>query len=216
MSAPAFPAYLAITPPSSDDTGDDTGAAWQRAVCAQLPVLSEVWAGTVGLQLRPLRPIPVPVWQRVLAEAAALNLPVWLNTAAPTIQALNATECGSFGIHLNHPRLMAATRAEVAAMQAQGGRVSAACHDAAALARAEALGVDAVLISPVLPTASHPGAPVLGWAGFADLARRTALPVFGLGGLAPSDLPTLRAQGGYGVAGIGAFFEPDFLQHSVS
>ena len=206
MSGTALPEYLAITPPSPDDTG----AAWQRVVCAQLPGLARAWAGRVALQLRPLRPIPESAWREVLIEAAALNLPVWLNADASTIQALNKTGnktgCGILGIHLNHPRLMAARCAEVTAMQAQGLRVSAACHDAETLARAEALGVDAGMISPVLPTASHPGAPVLGWAGFAALARRSALPVFGLGGLAPTDLPTLRVHGGYGVAGIGAFF----------
>lgn len=206
MPAPALPEYLAITPPSLDDSG----VAWQHAVCAQLPTLVQTW-GAVGLQLRPLRPIPVSVWQAVLTEAAALNLPVWLNSDGLMIQAFNAAGCGAHGIHLNHPRLMGATRAEVAAIQAQGRRVSAACHDVATLVQAEAVGVDMVLISPVLPTASHPGAPVLGWAGFADLARRTPLPVFGLGGLAPSDLPTLRAQGGYGVAGIGAFFDQSFF-----
>ena len=38
------------------------------------------------------------------------------------------------------------------------------------LRRAEELGCDFALLSPVLPTLSHPGAPHLGWEGFATIA----------------------------------------------
>jgi 8-oxo-dGTP diphosphatase len=39
-----------------------------------------------------------------------------------------------------------------------GRLVAASCHDAGELARAESLGADFAVLSPVLPTASHPGA----------------------------------------------------------
>ena len=40
---------------------------------------------------------------------------------------------------------------------------AASCHSVEELRRAEELGCDFALLSPVLPTLSHPGAPHLGW-----------------------------------------------------
>jgi 8-oxo-dGTP diphosphatase len=62
-----------------------------------------------------------------------------------------------------------------------------------------------VLVSPVAPTPTHPGAPILGWEGFAKLAKLSPLPAYALGGVGPSDLGQVRACGGFGVAGIRGF-----------
>ncbi|MDD3529886.1 MAG: Nudix family hydrolase [Gallionellaceae bacterium] len=78
--------------------------------------------------------------------------------------------------------------------------VGASCHDAAELARAVALGVDYALLGPVLPTASHPGAPHLGWAAFSRLIEDCPLPVYALGGLGPADLERARRAGAHGIA----------------
>lgn len=59
-----------------------------------------------------------------------------------------------------------------------GWLVTAAAHSGAAIARAFSHGADAVLVSPVFPTASHPGGPALGLLRFARLAR--AKPAAGL------------------------------------
>lgn len=83
--------------------------------------------------------------------------------------------------------------------------VTAACHDVVELVAAVQLGCDAVLVSPVAPTPSHAGAPVLGWTGFARLAARSPLPAFALGGVGPAELDRVRAHGGFGVAGIRGF-----------
>lgn len=50
----------------------------------------------------------------------------------------------------------------------------------------QARRADAVLLSPVFPTRSHPGAPALGPLRFRLLAAHTALPVIALGGLDPA------------------------------
>lgn len=84
--------------------------------------------------------------------------------------------------------------------------VGASCHDADSLQRAESLGCDFALLSPVMPTRSHPGAPTLGWSGFSALRAFTALPVYALGGLGPADLAAARMAGAQGVAGIRGFF----------
>ncbi|WP_273208048.1 Nudix family hydrolase [Marinobacter subterrani] len=77
------------------------------------------------------------------------------------------------------------------------------CHDAEELRHAAAIGADYATLGPVLPTASHPGAPALGWHAFARLVAGATLPVFALGGLSREDLVEARQQGGQGIAGIG-------------
>ncbi|MDX8402504.1 MAG: thiamine phosphate synthase [Mariprofundaceae bacterium] len=85
--------------------------------------------------------------------------------------------------------------------------LSASCHDADELARATRGGADFALLSPVFPTASHPGAATLGAKGFLRLARRVPIPVLALGGVTPAN----RAQlAGFGVATIrGVLDAPD-------
>jgi 8-oxo-dGTP diphosphatase len=54
---------------------------------------------------------------------------------------------------------------------------------AAELDRAAALGCDFAVFGPVRPTASHPGAPGIGWEAFAAALAVPPLPTFALGGL---------------------------------
>ena len=77
---------------------------------------------------------------------------------------------------------------------------AASCHSAGELRRAEQLGCDFALLSPVLPTQSHPGAPHLGWENFAEIVAETTIPVYALGGLAASDLLLAQQHGAHGVA----------------
>ena len=85
----------------------------------------------------------------------------------------------------------------------------ASCHDADDLERARAAGCDFAVLGPVRATPTHPGAPVLGWTGFEDLARGAGLPVFAIGGLGDGDAATARRSGGQGVAAIRAFWGED-------
>ncbi len=112
-----------------------------------------------------------------------------------------ARELGADGAHLSSAQLAHAQHRE------GPGWLLASCHNEAELRRAEALGVDAVVIGPVLPTRSHPGAEALGWAGFARLARSTWLQSYALGGVGESaDVERAQAAGGSGVAGISAYW----------
>lgn len=110
-------------------------------------------------------------------------------------------EIGADGLHLPSRLLMAVDR--------QGrppGLLAASCHDVEQLRQAEQVGADFVTVSPVLPTASHPGAPVLGWSGLRRLCAATTLPVYALGGLTSCDDARARAAGAHGVAGIRALW----------
>lgn len=77
---------------------------------------------------------------------------------------------------------------------------SASCHNAAELQRAGELGFDCALLSPVLPTQSHPGAAHLGWEKFAGLASQATLPVYALGGLTQADKQSAWQHGAHGIA----------------
>jgi len=77
---------------------------------------------------------------------------------------------------------------------------AASCHNAEELRRAEALGCDFALLSPVLPTLSHPGAPPLGWEDFAAIAGGSSIPVYALGGLTRGDMQTAWRHGAHGIS----------------
>jgi 8-oxo-dGTP diphosphatase len=61
----------------------------------------------------------------------------------------------------------------------------------------------------VLPTATHPGEPSLGWDEFSRLAAGLPMPVFALGGLAPADMERARDAGAHGIAAIRGVWEAD-------
>lgn len=77
---------------------------------------------------------------------------------------------------------------------------AASCHNAEELRRAEALGCDFALLSPVQPTRSHPGAAHLGWDGFAVAAAGATIPVYALGGLVERDKQVAWQHGAHGIA----------------
>lgn len=74
------------------------------------------------------------------------------------------------------------------------------CHNAAELAQAARLGADFVVLSPVLPTPSHPDRPGMGWHRFAEVVRDYPLPVYALGGMNLDALDTAVRYGAHGVA----------------
>ncbi|MGE5384713.1 MAG: Nudix family hydrolase [Betaproteobacteria bacterium] len=78
--------------------------------------------------------------------------------------------------------------------------VGASCHTEEEIARAVKLELDYVLVSPVLPTQTHPGVPPLGWERFSQLAAISPLPVFALGGMNMSMLAEAQAHGAHGIA----------------
>ncbi|MBX7458494.1 thiamine phosphate synthase [Qipengyuania sp. 1NDH17] len=59
----------------------------------------------------------------------------------------------------------------------------ATAHNGDEIARAVGNGADGIFLSPVFPTASHPGAAHLGVHGFHVLAQQSPLPVIALGGM---------------------------------
>lgn len=85
------------------------------------------------------------------------------------------------------------------------GLVTAAAHGAPGVLAARRAGADAILVSPVFATASHPGARGLGPVRFAALARLADGRAVALGGMDVRALRRLRGGGAVGYAAIAAF-----------
>lgn len=105
-----------------------------------------------------------------------------------------ARAAGADGVHLD------SGAAAKLAVRPDCAWVGVSCHDAAELAHAATLEADYALLSPVLPTLTHPGAPTLGWEVFSALAAASPIPVYGLGGLERGDVALAQAHGAHGVA----------------
>ena len=180
FAALGLPAVYGIT-----HAGDDPAAF--------LPRLEVALAN--GLKLIQLREKSLPPTQladfatQVIARAHAHGARVLLNADIAL-----AGRLGADGVQLNTAQLGQFS------MRPDLPLVAASCHNADELARAEALGCDFALLSPVLPTLSHPGAPSLGWGRFARLCENRTLPIYALGGLAHTDLDAARDHGAHGVA----------------
>lgn len=77
-----------------------------------------------------------------------------------------------------------------------------AVHNLQELKRAEAHNADAVIISPIFPTKSHPSVKTLGYRGLEALMAETQMPIYAMGGVGPSNIDDLLSLGIYGIAGI--------------
>jgi 8-oxo-dGTP diphosphatase len=109
-------------------------------------------------------------------------------------------EAGADGVHLSSLRLMMLNKRPDAEW------CGASCHNAEELFQAQQLEMDFAVLGPVLPTASHPHAPALGWNRFTELVAQAPLPVYALGGVGPRDLADAKRAGAQGVAGISGFW----------
>lgn len=80
------------------------------------------------------------------------------------------------------------------------------CHDAGEIIHAQKIGADYLLLSPVLPTTSHPSVTPLGWDQFSALVELANVPVYALGGVGDEHIQIAQSCGAQGVAGISAWW----------
>lgn len=155
--------------------------------------------GTRLVQLRE-KHLSGDVWRSFVAEAAVIcrshQAKIILNSDIEL-----ALELGLDGVQLSATQLASIDRLPPLSW------VGASCHDETELQRAIALGCDYALLSPVLPTATHPDAPALGWQRFADIARASPIPIFALGGMTPEMLHTAWRHAAHGIALLRAAWE---------
>ncbi len=121
----------------------------------------------------------------------------------------SAVECsiGVDGIHLTSRDLMALRPCSGQALTTRPKWLAASCHNLEQLQHAQNIGVDFVVLAPVLATQTHPDSASLGWEQFAELVAKVNLPVYALGGMTESSLTIARQSGGQGIAAIRAFLE---------
>lgn len=136
----------------------------------------------------------VALARRVVPICHARGARVLLN-ADPALVA----ETGADGVHLSSERL---ARLRDRPLPQADGWVGASCHTLAELEAAQRLGADFVVVSPVLPTASHPAALPLDWEGLARFTALARVPVYALGGMGPDDLERCYGCGAQGIAAI--------------
>lgn len=152
------------------------------------------------LQLRCVQDSPAELKQRV-ARARDLcrhkNRMMLLNGQVSLARSLDLD-----GVHLNARTLMSLTSRPLPPEQLVG----ASCHNARELRHAEKIAVDFACLSPLFPTRSHPGANFLGLGAFSELVSACQIPVYALGGIDAGDLQRVNAAGGYGIAGISAWW----------
>lgn len=109
-----------------------------------------------------------------------------------------AWRLGAHGIHLPEWQV----RRPPVLPRKPGWLITAAAHSQSSLQQASQRGVDAVLLSPVFPTASHPGAASLGALRFSAMARHGPLPIYALGGITAGNAARLTNSGAAGIAAI--------------
>lgn len=136
--------------------------------------------------------------QRVTPRAQALGLKVLL---AGEVRAALKHRCD--GVHLSQTRARRGP-GRITGLP-PGFLVTAAAHDGASLRHAANAGADAVMLSPVFPTESHPRTPAFGALRFARLCAVSERPVIALGGITPGRTKRLNLGSAYGLAAIGAW-----------
>ncbi len=136
--------------------------------------------------------------EKVMRVAEPWHAQVLINGSVAVARAV-----GAHGVHL--------TAAQLRGMDVRPEMplVAASCHSRQELAHAESLGLDFAVLGPGAPTRTHPGTPLLGWAGFREHLGMPGLPVFAIGGMKPAELQVACQAGAHGVASMRSLWKGD-------
>lgn len=168
--------------------------AFERSLGRALEALGDAGPGVAPLLLQLREPLlPEAELERLFGRLRILRETRPLRLLVSSRHPRSFADA-SDGVHLTSRDLLAARE------RPRGRWVGASCHDEAQLQAAGALGCDFAVLGPVSPTPSHPGAPTLGFDGFAARTALTPIPVYALGGLAADALQAAEAAGAHGVA----------------
>ncbi len=78
-------------------------------------------------------------------------------------------------------------------------------HNLEEALKAQAMGADFVVISPIQVTQTHPDTIPIGWGAAEEVVKKLNIPVYFLGGMGLKDLDKTLKLGGQGIAGVSAF-----------
>jgi len=134
--------------------------------------------------------------QKLITLAHKLDIKLLLNSSIELALALKA-----HGVHLNSAHLMA----QKPCAQPENLLIGVSCHNAQELLQAENINSDFAVLSPVMPSNTHPKNPGIGWDKFAKLVNGTNIPTYALGGMKIADINYAKNLGGQGISGISEF-----------
>ena len=187
--AGSAPVEIYAITPGSARTGHDVAAQARAALDAGVDLLQ---IREKGLATRALLPLA-----RALARASGGGR-VLVNDRVDV-----AWAAGCAGVHLATSSLPVAKARRVA----PGLRLGVSTHSLAEARAAERAGADLVVFGPVFPTPSKARfGPPLGVEALLEVTAALAIPVFALGGIRWSNLPTLLAAGVRRIAAISLVF----------
>ena len=83
--------------------------------------------------------------------------------------------------------------------------LGASTHDLTEALKAQDLGADFIVISPVQATQTHPDTVPIGWDTAKEVVDKLNIPVYFLGGMTLNDLDKTLKLGAQGIAGVSAF-----------
>lgn len=198
ITAALLPSLYLIT----DEPGSSAIPLSQRVACA-------VTAGARLVQLRAKSLVDAEyraLVRELLPVCRAQNAPLLLNAEPRVVVELDAD-----GVHLSSSRLLALRERPLP----KNKWVAASVHNIDELQHAQRIEVDFVVASPVLPTASHPGASVLGWDGLRELTEAAHVPVYALGGMRAQHVQTAWQHGAQGIAAISAVWGATNIEVAV-
>lgn len=184
LTALQLPPYYAIL----NDDNDDLLAALNQLFEQGITLIQARLKNMTAQQVRNFLAVAYPLCQ-------ATGATLLVNSG--TIQAF---EMQSDGVHLTSFDLLKMTHRPNHIRW-----LSASCHNLTELKHAEKIGVDFAVLSPVLPTQTHPEFEAIGWTLFSEWVAECNMPIYALGGLEKANLQTVKLAGGHGVAGIRTF-----------
>lgn len=120
-----------------------------------------------------------------------------------------AVTCGADGVHMPSGAMPVGAARELAG---ETRIVGVSCHNEDEAVEAARTGASYILLAPVFPTPSKPGAKPLGLRLLEKTCSRASVPVFALGGVDVENAESCIRAGASGVAGIRLFQQAADLQ----
>lgn len=102
------------------------------------------------------------------------------------------------GLHLTSDNLLEAKKRPLSSKFLVG----ASCHNSHDIEHANSLGLDYMILGPVIEKHASKNCKILGWEKFSELAKKSLVPVYAIGGLGVDDLAISLLCGGQGIAAI--------------
>ena len=102
------------------------------------------------------------------------------------------------GLHLTSDKLLETKKRPLSSKYLVG----ASCHNLNEIEHANSLGLDYMILGPVIEKQVNENCKALGWERFSQLARKSLIPIYAIGGLGVDDLAESVLSGGQGIAAI--------------